>query len=168
MKLESVLITKIIIYYVVSSITNNTSDSSSHHYILLGQKSWAGRGGVCVVVISLLQKDKMIWRNDSDWFVSHSSDKASLQSRRASQHLSLLFIWDSSQQSVSHLITTTSSPVIALWGSGMETPDSVLAKNEWWPEDPGLHQTFTQYVLPIFTKKKTSCKFGINLSVASN
>ena len=63
------------------------------------------RGGVCVVVIYLLQKDKMMLRNDSDWFVSHSSDKASLQSETC-QPASFSSFHLRQQPAVSHLITS--------------------------------------------------------------
>ena len=168
MKLESVLITKIIIYYVVSSITNNTSDSSSHHYILLGQKSWAGRGGVCVVVISLLQKDKMIWRNDSDWFVSHSSDKASLQSQTCQPASFSSFHLRQqpavSQSSDHHNLQSSHRPV-RFWHG-----DSRLSPSQEWmvTRRPRLTSNLHTICFAHFYQKKTSCKFGINLSVASN
>ena len=139
---------------------------------------WKVRGDVCVVVIYLLQKDEMMLRNDSDWFVSHSSDKASLQSETcqpasfSSFHLRQQPVSQSvshQQEIFPHHLAVLSTVIIS--GGCVSYGGSIIINidHEWmvtW--SPTLTAKSPHNMFCPFFPKKTSCKFGINLSVASN
>ena len=130
---------------------------------------WKVRGDVCVVVIYLLQKDEMMVRNDSDWFVSHSSDKASLQSEtcQPASFSSFHLRQQPVSQSVSHQQEifphhlAVLSTVIPLLCHHLRRLRIVwrLDHNQHWSWMNGdmkphaYSKVSTQYVLPIFPKK---------------